>query len=108
MKKAVGVILAGLGGLLSLVLLPFLAHTVVSASFVLLAGRPVPGWWWQLIAPIQDIVALPIMAVAFVIKMGPTMSFIVPLLLVLVLAAAGVALLWLGLHMARTRREEGG
>jgi hypothetical protein len=106
MRKAVGATMAGVGGLLTLALLPFLAHTAVSASFVLLAGRPVPGWWWQMMAPIQDIVALPIVAVAFVIKMGPTMSFIVPLLVVLVLAAVAVALLWLGLRMARAAKEE--
>jgi hypothetical protein len=107
MRKAIGVILAGLGGLLVLVLLPFLAHTLVGTAFVLLADRPVPGWWWQVIEPIQDIVALPIVAVAFVIKMGPTLSFIVPLLVVLALVAGGVALLVLGLRMARSAREVG-
>jgi hypothetical protein len=105
MKKAVGIVLVVLGGLLILVLLPFLAHALVNVVFVLLVGRPVPGWWWGLIAPIQNIVALPIVAFAFVIKVGPTMSLVIPLLVELVFAAVGAVLLWLGLRIARKGRK---
>ena len=105
MKKTGGIILVVLGGLLILVLLPFLAHALVNVIFVLLVGQPVPGWWWGLIEPIQNIVALPIVAFAFVIKVGPTMSLVVPLLVELVFAAVGAVLLWLGLRMVRKGRR---
>ena len=105
MNKAVGIVLVVLGGLLILVLLPFLAHALVNVIFVLLVGQPVPGWWWGLVAPIQNIVALPIVAFAFVIKVGPTMSLVVPLLVELVFATVGAILLWLGLRMIRKRRR---
>ena len=105
MNKTVGIVLAVLGGLLILVLLPFLAHALVTVIFVLLVGQPVPGWWWGLVAPIQNIVALPIVAFAFVIKVGPTMSLVVPLLVELVFATVGAILLWLGLRMIRKRRR---
>ena len=105
MKKTGGIILVVLGGLLILVLLPFLAHALVNVVFVLLVGQPVPGWWWKLVAPIQNIVALPIVAFAFVVKVGPTMSLVVPLLVELVFAAVGAVLLWLGLRIVRKGRR---
>jgi hypothetical protein len=105
MKKAIGIILVVLGGLLILVLLPFLAHALINVIFVLLVGQPVPGWWWRLVAPIQNVVALPIVAFAFVIKVGPTMSLVVPLLVELILAAVGAVLLWLGIRTVRKTRR---
>ena len=105
MKKAIGIILVVLGGLLILVLLPFLAHALINVIFVLLVGQPVPGWWWRLVAPIQNVVALPIVAFAFVIKVGPTMSLVVPLLVELVLVAVGAVLLWLGIRTVRKTRR---
>ena len=107
MRKAIGIILTVLGGLLILVLLPFLAHTLINIVFVLLVGQPVPGWWWRLIAPIQNIVALPIVAFAFVIKVGPTLSLLAPLLVELVFAGVGAVLLWLGLRQIRKERRTG-
>jgi hypothetical protein len=104
-KKIVGVVIAVLGGLLILVLLPFLAHAVMNVICVLLLGQPVPGWWWRLIGPIQNVVALPSVAFAFVIKVGSTMSLIAPLIVVLVLAALGLVLLWLGVRMVRRGRS---
>jgi hypothetical protein len=105
MRKAIGFILVVLGGLLVLLLLPFLAHAVVNVVFVLLVGQPVPGWWWRLVAPIQNVVALPIVAFAFVIKVGPTMSLVVPLLVELVFAAVGAVLFWFGLRLVRRERR---
>ena len=105
MKKAIGIILMVLGGLLTLVLLPFLAHALINVIFVLLVGQPVPGWWWRLVAPIQNVVALPIVAFAFVIKVGPTMSLVAPLLVELVLVAVGAVLLWLGIRTVRKTRR---
>ena len=100
-KKILGVIFALLGGMLTLVLLPFLAHAVMNLVYVLLMGRPVPGWWWRLIGPIQNVVALPAVAFAFVIKVGSTMSVVAPLIVFLVLTALGLLLLWLGVRMVR-------
>ena len=60
MKRIFGIVLVVLGGLIALLLLPFLIHTLVNVLFVLLLGQPVPGWWWATIKPIQNIVALPI------------------------------------------------
>jgi hypothetical protein len=105
MRKTIGIALVVLGGLLILVLLPFLAHALVNVIFVLLVGQPVPGWWWGLVAPIQNIVALPIVAFAFVVKIGPTMSLVVPLLVELVFAALGAVLLWLGLRTFRKGKK---
>ena len=105
MKKAIGIILVVLGGLLILALVPFLAHALVNVIFVLLVGQPVPGWWWRLVAPIQNVVALPIVAFAFVIKVGPTMSLIGPVLVELVLVAVGIVLLVPGLRMVRRERK---
>ena len=105
MKKIIGVVLMALGGLLALVLLAFLAHTVMNVIYVLLLGQPVPGWWWQLIGPIQNVLALPIVAFAFVIKVGSAMSLIAPLIVVLVLLAIGLVLFWLGLRMVRKKRS---
>ena len=105
MKKIIGVVLTILGGLLTLVLLPFLAHTVMNVIYVLLLGQPVPGWWWQLIGPIQNVLALPIVAFAFVIKVGSAMSLIAPLIVILVLMAVGLVLFWLGLRMVRKERS---
>jgi hypothetical protein len=105
MRKAIGILLSVVGGLLTLVLLPFLVHALVNVIFVLLAGQPVPGWWWRLVAPIQNIIALPIVAFAFVIKLGPTMSLVVPLLVELALTAIGVALFWFGLRLVRKERK---
>ena len=104
-KKIFGVVFAALGGVLTLVLLPFLAHAVMNLVYVLLMGRPVPGWWWRLIGPIQNVVALPVVAFAFVIKVGPTMSVVGPLIVSLVLTAVGVLLLWLGVRMVRKGRS---
>ena len=105
MKKIIGVVLMALGGLLALVLLAFLAHTLMNVIYVLLLGQPVPGWWWQLIGPIQNVLALPIVAFAFVIKVGSAMSLIAPLIVVLVLLAIGLVLFWLGLRMVRKKRS---
>ena len=104
-KKIFGVIFAALGGVLTLVLLPFLAHAVMNVIWVLLMGRPVPGWWWRLIGPIQNVVALPAVAFAFVIKVGSTMSVVAPLIVFLVLTAVGILLLWLGVRMVRRGRS---
>jgi hypothetical protein len=104
-KKIFGVVLAVVGGVLTLVLVPFLAHAVMNAIYVLLLGRPVPGWWWRLIGPIQNVVALPAVAFAFVIKVGSTMSLIAPLIVFGVLTAVGVLLLWLGVRMVRKGRS---
>ena len=105
MKKIIGVVLMALGGLLALVLLVFLAHSLMNVLYVLLLGQPVPGWWWQLIGPIQNVLALPIVAFAFVIKVGSAMSLIAPLIVVLVLLAIGLVLFWLGLRMVRKKRS---
>ena len=105
MRKIVGVVLTGLGGLLALLLLPFLAHATMNVIYVLLLGQPVPGWWWQLIKPIQNVLALPIVAFAFVIKVGPAMSLVTPLIVLLAIIAVGIVLLRLGLRMARKGRS---
>ena len=104
-KKIFGVVLVVLGGVLTLVLLPFLAHAVMNVVCVLLLGQPVPGWWWRLIGPIQNVVALPAVAFAFVIKVGPAMSLVAPLIVFLVLVAVGLLLLWLGVRMAQRGRS---
>jgi len=101
MKTVLGVILSLLGAALILILLPFLAHTLVNALFVLVFHQPVPGWWWGLIGPIQNLVALPILAFAFVIKMGPTLSLVLPLVVELIIAAVGATLLIVGLRTLR-------
>ena len=105
MRKVIRIILVVLGGLLILALLPFLAHALVNVFFVLSLGQPVPGWWWQLVAPVQNIVALPIVAFAFVIKVGPTLSLVVPLLVELVLVGVGAVMLLSGLRMFRKERR---
>lgn len=105
MKKIFGVVFSVLGGVLALVLLPFVAHALMNVIWVLLLGRPVPGWWWRLIGPIQNVVALPSVAFAFVIKVGSAMSLIAPLIVFLVLMAAVLLLLRLGLRMARRGRS---
>jgi hypothetical protein len=107
MKRVVGVILVVLGGLLALVAIPFLVHTLVNVVFVLLLGQPVPGWWWGLVGPVQDVVALPILAFAFVIPLGYPMSLIAALILTLVLLGIGLVLLWAGRRLIR-RGGEGG
>jgi hypothetical protein len=107
MRKAVGGILAVLGGLLALVAVPFLVHTLVNVIFVLLLGQPVPGWWWGLVGPVQDVVALPILAFAFVIPLGYPMSLIAALILTLVLLGIGLALLWAGRRLVRKGGEGG-
>ncbi len=104
MKKLAGIVLAVLGGLIILAIAPFLVHALVNAFFVLLLRQPVPGWWWALVGPIQNLVALPIVAFAFVIKMGPTLSLVLPVVVELVLAALGIALLWAGLRVVRRAR----
>ena len=104
-KKIVGGILSLLGGLLTLLLLPFLVHTVINVIFVLILGQPVPGWWWQLIGSLQNILALPIVAFAFVIKVGSAMSLIGPLIVILVIMAVGILLLRLGLRLMRKERS---
>ena len=104
-KKIFGVVFAALGGVLTLVLLPFLAHAVMNLIYVLLMGRPVPGWWWRLIGPIQNVVALPSVAFAFVIKVGSAMSLIAPLFVFLALMALVLLLFRLGLRMARRGRS---
>ena len=104
-KKIFGVVLAVLGGVLTLVLLPFLAHAVMNVICVLLLGQPVPGWWWRLIGPIQNVVALPAVAFAFVIKVGSTMSVVAPLIVFVLLTAVGIVLLWLGVRMVRRGRS---
>jgi hypothetical protein len=105
MKKIAGSILTVLGGLLILLLLPFLIHTVMNVICVLLLGQPVPGWWWQFIGSLQNILALPIVAFAFVIKVGPAMSLIGPLIVILVIMAVGILLLRLGLRLVRKERR---
>jgi Flp pilus assembly protein TadB len=77
----------------------------MNVIYVLLLGQPVPGWWWQLVGPIQNVLALPIVAFAFVIKVGSAMSLIAPLIVVLVLLAIGLVLFWLGLRMVRKKRS---
>ena len=104
-KKIFGVVLVVLGGVLTCVLLPFLAHSVMNVIFALLLGQPVPGWWWRLIGPIQNVVALPAVAFAFVIKVGSTMSLVAPLIVFGVLTALGLLLLWLGVRMVRKGRS---
>ena len=104
-KKIFGFVIVVLGGVLTLVLLPFLAHAVMNLIYVLLLGQPVPGWWWRLIGPIQNVVALPSVAFAFVIKVGSTMSLIAPLIVFGVLTALGILLLWLGVRMVRKGRS---
>jgi multiple sugar transport system substrate-binding protein len=104
MRKAIGGLLVFIGSVFALVSLPFLAHTAVNAVFVLLFQRPVPGWWWRLVGPIQNIVALPIVAFAFVVKLGPQLSLIVPLIVCLVLLSLGLLILALGLRMLRKRQ----
>ncbi|MCU0520841.1 MAG: sugar ABC transporter substrate-binding protein [Anaerolineae bacterium] len=105
MKRVIGGLLAIVGGLLALICAPFLLHALVNAIFVLALGQPVPGWWWRLIAPIQNIVALPILAFAFVIKMGSKLSLIIPLIVLLIVQAIGVVLLLVGLKMLRNSRS---
>jgi len=104
MKTVLGVVLSLLGAALILILLPFLVHTLVNALFVLVFHQPVPGWWWDLIGPIQNLVALPILAFAFVIKMGPTLSLVLPLVVELIVVAVGAALLIAGLRTLRRAR----
>ena len=104
-KKILGVVIAALGGVLTLALAPFCAHAAMNVIYVLLLERPVPGWWWRLVGPIQNVVALPAVAFAFVIKVGPAMSLIAPLLVFLALTAVGIVLLWLGVRMARKGRR---
>jgi hypothetical protein len=105
MKKIIGVVLTISSGLLTLALLPFLAHTVMNVIHVLWLGQPVPGWWWQLIGPIQNVLALPSVAFAFVIKVGSAMSLIAPLIVILILMTLGLVLFWLGLRMVRKKRS---
>jgi len=104
MKTALGAVLSVLGALLILALLPFLVHALVNALFVLVLHQPVPGWWWSLIGPLQNLVALPILAFAFVIKTGPTLSLVLPLVVELLVVAAGAALLIVGLRALRRAR----
>lgn len=104
MKRVLGIVLSVLGAVVVLALLPFLAHAVVNALYVLVLQRPVPAWWWGLIAPVQNLVALPILAFAFVIKMGPTLSLVLPVVVELVLMGLGVALLLVGLRTLRRAR----
>jgi hypothetical protein len=104
-KKIFGVVFAVLGGALTLALLPFFAHALMNVIYVLLLGQPVPGWWWRLIGPIQNVVALPAVAFAFVIKVGSTMSLIAPLIVFGVLTALALLLLWLGVRMVRKGRS---
>jgi len=105
MRKIIGIVLIVFGGLLILVMLPFLAHALVNVIYPLLLGQPVPGWWWRLIAPLQNVVALPILAFAFVIKVGPSLSLVVPLIVELVVAGIGILLLWLRLRLVRKERR---
>ena len=104
MKTALGIALSLIGAVIVVALLPFLAHAIVNALFVLVLQQPVPAGWWRLIAPVQNLVALPILAFAFVIKMGPTLSLILPLVVELLLVAVGVALLLIGLRVVRKAR----
>jgi len=107
MRRAVGVVLIVLGGLLTLVAIPFLVHTLVNVFYVLLLEQPVPGWWWGLVRPVQDIVALPILAFAFVIPLGHVMSLVAPLIVELFLLGLGLVLLWMGRRMVRRRTSTG-
>ena len=104
MKTVLGVVLSLLGAVIILALLPFLAHAVMNALFVLVLQQPVPAWWWSLIAPIQNIVALPILAFAFVIKMGSTLSLVLPIVAELIIAGIGAALPWVGLRIVSKQR----
>jgi hypothetical protein len=103
MKRILGVLLIVAGGAIVLLLIPFLAHALVNVIYVLLLGQPVPGWWWTLIKPLQNVVALPIVAFAFVIKVGPMLSLVLPAVVEVVLAAVGAVILWLGLRTVRSR-----
>ncbi len=101
MKKVWGGILTLIGGLIALACVPFLLHALMNALFALILQQPVPAWWWRAIAPIQNIVALPILAFAFVIKMGPTLSLVIPVVILAVVQTVGVLILWAGLRMLR-------
>ena len=58
----------------------------------------------------QDVVALPILAFAFVIPLGYPMSLIAALILTLALLGIGLVLLWAGRRLIRKGGEgrEGG
>ena len=107
MRKVFGGVLVIVGGILAIACTPFVLHALVNVIFVLVLGQPVPGWWWRLIAPIQNLVALPILAFAFVIKMGSKLSLILPFIVLLIAQAIGVVLLLVGLRLLRrTRRHQ--
>jgi len=78
--------------------LPFLIHALVNALIVLVLHQPVSGLRWSPIDPRQNMVALPILTFAFVIKTGPTLSLVLPLVVELIVVAAGAALLIEGLR----------
>jgi len=100
-RRIVGWLLFLLGWILVVVSIPFILHTLVVTIYGLGVGRPVPGWWWNLVGPVGALLNWVLLATTFVLRLGDPLRYVVFALPSLLVLGIGLGLLFGGRRLRR-------